>query len=93
MKVDLIAKKQSYKWSVVGAKDVDDIDMIFTLVKGVFGSLGVWTSGFNLEEQIHAEPVIIQRSSLMYLTEAAVGTGPYTLLDMSIIFGRVSTLI
>ena len=30
-----------------------------------------------LEEQIHAEPVIVQRSSSVYLAEAAVETGPH----------------
>ena len=35
---------------------------------------GFGTTDLSLEEQIHAELVIVRRSSSVYLTEAAVGT-------------------
>ena len=43
---------------------------------------GFGTTSLSLEEQIHAELIIIQRSSLVYLTEATVGTRFHALLGV-----------
>ena len=45
-------------------------------------------TGLNLEEQIHAKLVIVQRSSSVYLTEAVVGTRFHASLGMRSLIWR-----
>ena len=47
-------------------------------------------TGLNLEERIHAKLVIVQRSSLLYLTEAAVKTRFNASFGMKFLIRRIS---
>ena len=47
---------------------------------------GFGTTGLSLEEQIYAELVIVQRSSLVYLSEAAMGTRFPILLGAGVLY-------
>ena len=62
----LATKEQSCKRGTVGACGAGGIKIIFVVC-------GFGTTGLSLEEQVHAELVIAQRFSSVYLTEATVG--------------------
>ena len=73
----LATKEQSCKRGAVGARSAGGIKIILV-------ACGFGTTGLSLEEQVHAELVIAQRFSLVYLTEAAVGARFPALLNAGV---------
>ena len=81
-KTDSTARKWSCKRSAVGAKGVDDIDMILELLKGLLGSLRVWDHWLQLGGTNWCRTLTSSENFLVYLAEAVVGTRSQVLLEM-----------
>ena len=73
----LSTKEQSCNWSVVRARGTGGIRIILA-------ACGFGMTGLSLEEQVHAELVITQKFSSVYLIEATMGTRVPALLNMGV---------